>query len=126
MRRRIVSVLVLSAALLLQPVYAGVGGLGQAMANQSQYVNFTSDGEQDIVIPPGKTDVFPTCYNLTDPEFRNKTGKYFLFNCTSPVSDVTCDHNQSNTTHCVCHNGSKKSHTVKVHMDDYCHDPNQE
>ena len=124
MTRLVVSVLVLSAALLLQPIYGGVGGLGEAMANSPIYVNFTKDGTKDIVIPSGKTDVYPTCYNLTAPEYKNKVGKYFLSNCTSPVSNVTCNRNQSNTTHCVCHNGNKKSHTVKVHMDDYCHNPN--
>lgn len=121
MRRLVVSVLVLSAALLLQPIYGGVGGLGEAMANPPMYVDFDENGMKEIVIPPGKTDVYPTCGGLTDPEFKNKNSKYFLFNCTSPVSNVNCNHNQSNTSHCVCHNGSKKkSHTVKVHMDDYC------
>ena len=115
MNTRFVSMFVLAAALLLQPVFGDVGGVGQAQA-QSKYVNFTFNGVIDIGVPPGKTDIYPECYSLTESAYWDATGTYFGFHCTSPVSDVTCHQGEPNDFHCECNNGSKKDHTVKVHM----------
>ncbi len=120
MKTRVVSMVVLAAALLLQPIYGGVGGLGEAMANPSIYVDFDENGTKSTTIPTGQTDVYPTCGGQTSPQFELATGNPFTFHCTSPVSNVTCDRNANNDSHCVCHNPDKKSHTVNVHMTEYC------
>ena len=120
MRRLVISVLVLSAALLLQPIYGGVGGLGEAMANPSIYVDFDNNTTKGTTIPSGKTDVYPTCGGQTSPQYEFATGNPLIFHCTSPVSNVTCDRNANNDSHCVCHNGNKKSHTVNVHLTGNC------
>lgn len=115
MSTRFVSMFVLAAALLLQPVFGGVGGFGEAQA-QSKYVNFEGDGEKDIQIPPHKTDVYPECYGLDADAYTQATGNNFSFKCNSPASDVTCYPGKPSDTHCECNNGAKKDHTVKVHM----------
>ena len=114
MSTRFFSMFVLAAALLLLPVFGGVGGFGEAQA-ESQYVNFEGDGEKDIQIPPNKTDVYPECYGLDLNAYAAATGDDFSYHCTSPVSDVTC-YAGDPRDHCECNNGSKKDHTVKVHI----------
>lgn len=120
---RLVSILMLASALLLLPMLAGVEDFGKARAD-SFYVNFTSNTWKDISVPPGHNDVTPTCYNLDDNQYTDAIGKPFLFNCTSPNVSVTCGQPPGGVGHCICHNNTKKHQTVKVHMDDYCHDPN--
>ncbi len=124
MSKRLISMLALAAALLLQPIFGDVGGFGQAQA-QSKYVNFTFNGVIDVGVPHGKTDIYPECYGLTENDYWNATSAYFSFHCTSPVTDVTC-HQGVPDDHCECNNGSKKNHTVKVHMNNCSKPPEKE
>ena len=116
MNTRFAFVFVLAVALLFQPVFGGVGGFGQAQA-QSKYVNFTFNGVIDVGVPHGKTDIYPECYGLEGEAYYEATGSNYYWHCTSPVSDVTC--------HCECNNGSKKGHTVKVHVSNCSKPPGQ-
>ncbi len=111
---------VLSAALLLQPVF---GGVEQARAD-SITVDFEGDGEKDVIVQHGKTDIMPTCYNLDADDYAGISGFYFHYDCTSPVSNVTCQRDGNNN--CGCHNPNNKSHTVVVHMKENCVKPPSE
>ena len=127
MIRRVTSMFVLAAALLLQPLYGGVGGPGMAQA-ESQYVNFENSGTKDTTIPSGKTDIYPECYGLTVTQYKQKTGNDLDFYCKSPAIDVTCGANTQGSkthlnTHCICHNKDNESHTVKVTMVQSCSEP---
>ena len=124
MSTRLISMLALAAALLLQPIFGDVGGFGQAQA-QSKYVNFTFNGVIDVGVPHGKTDIYPECYGLEGEAYYEATGSNYYWHCTSPVSDVTC-HQGVPDDHCECNNGSKKDHTVKVHVSNCSKPPEKE
>ncbi len=127
MKTRVVSMVVLAAALLLQPFYGGVGGPGIAHAT-SQYVNFTDNSTKETTMPQGKTDIYPECYGLTATQYKQQTGNELDFYCSSPQTNVTRGANTQGSeshynTHCICHNPNKESHTVKVTMVQSCSKP---
>lgn len=90
--------------------------------NPTQYINFTTNNEQNTTIDHGKTDIAPLCHEMDHEQYLNTTTISFDFTCTSPVLDVTCA--PVNQTHCVCNSGANKAHTVKVTMLSGCKDPN--
>lgn len=127
MTKRAIAIFVLAAALLLQPLYGGVGAPVMAQ-DTSQYINFEGNVTKDTTIPSGKTDIYPECYGLTATQYKQKTGNILDFYCSSPAVDVTCGANTPGSkthlnTHCICHNKDGESHTVKVTVVQSCSDP---
>lgn len=119
---RIMITLVVWTALFIQPFHVGVSGSGIAKA-ESQTINFTGNSIKETTVPPGKTDITPTCQGMNVNQYNQAEGWSFGFKCKSPVTDVTC-HPGDPDDHCECNNGSNKSHTVKVAVQ-YCGNPPQ-
>ncbi len=105
-----------------QTSYGEESDLGE-QENPTKNFNFTSNNTtQKTTVDPGKTDIIVTCFGLDEQQYAQKMGYQFNYECMSPETKLTCGYSSHND-HCICHNGTKESHTVNVTMDKHCDDP---
>ncbi len=122
--KRIVGTAAIALALCFSQASYGEEGDQSEPVNPTQSFDFEHNNKtQTTTIDPGKTDVIVTCYGLHEAEYVEKTTYPFEYTCHSPDVSVTCSQPTGND-HCICHNKTKDSHTLKVTMNNGCDNPN--
>lgn len=90
--------------------------------NPDQHHNFEcGDCTYDTTVDKGGTNLYVTCYGQKATKDHNDGG--WTVSCSSPEAGIICQWDLDDSQ-CYCHSDTPKAHTVKMHMDSSCKNPN--